>query len=127
MKMNVSLPSPSPVSHGREGSNYGQRWDFPTEHPGTDTQGGGNSLSARVKEEEQRGVAFPKNLPRALGTGVRRAGGSAKTLASGRELHPEIWRFSVKGLSVSYTLSLRAASSPGFMTREWKSPGPLQR
>lgn len=59
--MNVSLPSPSPVSHGREGSNYRQKWDFPTEHPGTDTRNGGHSLSAGVEEEEQRGVVFPES------------------------------------------------------------------
>lgn len=88
--MNVSLPSPSPVSHGREGSNYRQSWDFPTEHPGTDTQDGGHSPSAGVGEEEQRGIVFPKSLPRALGKGVRRAGGSAETSASGRESHPGI-------------------------------------
>lgn len=81
----VSLLSPSPAFHGREGSNCRQEWDLPTGHRGADTQGVGH-LFCRGREKEQRGVVFLKSLPRALGTGVRREGGSAETSGSGREL-----------------------------------------
>lgn len=83
----VSLPLPSHAFHGKKRSNCRQQWDFPTVHWGTDSWDGKHPLSAGVEEKEQRQVLFPKSLPRALGVGVRRAGDSAETSASQRELH----------------------------------------
>lgn len=51
----VSLLSPSPAFHGREGSNCRQEWDLPTGHRGADTQGVGHSFSVEV-ERKSRGV-----------------------------------------------------------------------
>lgn len=91
-----------------------------------DTQGGEHSLSAEVEEKEQRGTVFPKSLPTALGTGVRRPRGSAKTSASGRVAFCNLEDLCKRATRVLKKMSLRATSSSGFMPRERKTPGPLQ-
>lgn len=111
-----------------KGEKYLQaRVGLPHSAPGHRHPGRGCFSSIGVEEKEHKGIVFPNSLPRTLGIGARRAGGSAETSARWERVascHLEcLCRRATSVLKPSFGAGSWPVSTP----REWKTPRPLQR